>query len=225
MTATDFRAFSKGMEDQVSALYSDLRSGLSAREDSRAFGAMIERRILDNWEDVCKHLGAEPIPAPGRRTIYDVACRYDGKFFGFDVKTKDLDSNRYSDGGVCAVGNLLKFLANDKGIFTVIEFGHNSAAEDKDLRDLEYIKVAPFHLLPPDTYRIENLGTGQVRLNYSINQVYEEIDWTRTFYDFFDIFTDLAIKHYERVGREAIRRAEAMRRFRQNGYIRFAFNA
>lgn len=224
MSATDFRAFSKGMEDELSALYADLRSGLSAREDSRAFGAMIERRITDNWQDICGHLRAEAIPAPGRRTIYDFACLYDGTFFGFDVKTKDLDSNKYSDGGVCAVGNMLKFLANDRGIFTVVEFGHNKAVEGKDLRDLEYIKVAPFHLLPSDGYRIENLGTGQVRLNYSINQVYDEIDWSRTLNGFFDIFADLAIKHYERVGRDAIKRAEAIKRFRQSGYVRFAFN-
>lgn len=219
----DVRDFCRSMDDQLGALFADLCSGISAREDSRAFGAMIERRITDGWVGICANLGAEAVVAPGRRTIYDFACRYDGAFFGFDVKTKDLDSVRYSDGGVCAVGNLLKFLANDAGIFTVVEFGHNQAREDRDLRDLEYIRVAPFHLLPPNAYRIENLGTGQVRLNYSINQLIEEIEWDRPLHRFFDIFAELAISHYERVGRDAIKRSEAMRRFRDDGYRRFAF--
>lgn len=66
---------------------------------------------------------------PGRRTIYDFASRYNNSFYGFDVKTKDLDSDRYSDGGVCSVANLLKFLANEKAIFVVAEFGHRNAAQ------------------------------------------------------------------------------------------------
>ena len=211
------------MDSQLETLFADLCSGMSAREDSRAFGAMIERRITDNWENICEDVGAEPIVAPGRRTIYDFACRFEGAFYGFDVKTKDLDSAKYSDGGVCAVGNLLKFLANDAGIFTVVEFGHNVAKEGTDLRDLEYIKVAPFHLLPSNAYRIENLGTGQVRLNYSINQLMDEVDWDRSFAGFFDIFTSLAISHYERVGRDAVKRADSMRKFRETGYARFTF--
>ena len=163
------------------------------------------------------------MPNPGRRTIYDFASRHKGVFYGFDVKTKDLDSIRYSDGGVCAVGNLLKFLANDRAVLVVVEFGHNKAVEDKTLRDLEYIKVAPFHLLPSGTFRIENLGTGQVRLNYSINQIFEEIDWERSLDGFFDIFVDLAIKHYERVGRVAQTRIDALVKFRAGGYKSFSF--
>jgi hypothetical protein len=200
-----------------------LSSGIAAREDSRAFGAMIERRITDNWDTICGTLSAKPVISPGRRTIYDFACIFEDRFFGFDVKTKDLDTTKYSDGGVCAVGNLLKFLANDRGVFTVVEFGHNIAKEGKDFRDLEYIRVAPFHLLPENAYRIENLGTGQVRLNYSINQLMEEVNWDRTLESFFDIFTDLSISHYERVGRDAIKRADAMRKFRADGYTRFSF--
>lgn len=217
------RDFCAAVDAQLEELFADLSSGISAREDSRAFGAMIERRIADNWASVCGNLGADVVDSPGRRTIYDFACRFEGRFYGFDVKTKDLDSSRYSDGGVCAVGNLLKFLANDRGVFTVVEFGHNVAREGTDLRDLEYIKVAPFHLLPPDAYRIENLGTGQLRLNYSINQLMDEVDWGRSLSAFFDIFTDLAISHYERVGRDAVKRADSMRRFRKAGYERFAF--
>jgi len=208
---------------QFDKLFIDLRSGLSAREDSRAFGAMIEKRLIDNWESICETIGSIPEPNPGRRTIYDFASKVDGTFFGFDVKTKDLDTTSYSDGGVCAVGNLLKFLANDRAVFVVVEFGHNKAKEGTELRDLEYIRVAPFHLLPENTYRIENLGTGQVRLNYTINQIFEEVDWSRDLNKFFDIFTEIAIKHYERVGRDALKRVEAIKKFRAHGYMKFAF--
>lgn len=222
---TDYRIFCANLEERFGELFADLKkSGLAAREDSRAFGAMVERRILDSWEVICQKIGAGFIVPPGRRTIYDMACIFEGTFVGFDIKTKDLDSTRYSDGGVCAVGNLLKFLANDRGVFIVVEFGHNKAVEGKELRDLEYIKVAPFHLLPQDTYRIENLGTGQVRLNYSVRQIYDEIQWDRPINGFFDIFTEIAIRHYERVGRDALKRAEAIRRFQANGYSRFSFS-
>ena len=219
----DFKSHCESLQDTIERLFADLRSGISAREDSRAFGAMIEKRITDNWEDVCSRLGFEPMPIPGRRTIFDFACRVEGNIHGFDVKTKDLDTTRYSDGGVCAVGNLLKFLANDKGVFMVVEFGHNASHETKKGRDLEYIRVCPFHVLPADAYRIENLGTGQVRLNYSIHQMWDEIDWTRDTNSFFDIFTDLSIKHYERVGRDAQKRAESMSEFKRNGYREFRF--
>ena len=204
-------------------LFVDLRSGLSAREDSRAFGAMIEKRLKDNWAALCQTVGSVAERNPGRRTIYDFAAKVDGTFFGFDVKTKDLDSAIYSDGGVCAVGNLLKFLANDKAMFIVVEFGHNKAKEGTNLRDLEYIRVAPFHLLPSTAFRIENLGTGQVRLNYTINQIYEEIEWDRELNGFFDIFTDLSILHYERVGRDALARISMIKKFREGGYRKFSF--
>lgn len=161
----DFEKISLTFEEKIGELFSELLSGISEREDSRAFGAMIEKKITENWKKICADLGHEPVEIPGRRTIFDFACKVNGQLFGFDVKTKDLDSNRYSDGGVCAVGNLLKYLANDKGIFMIVEFGHNQSGSEGNTRDIEYIRVAPFHLLPQDCYRIENLGTGQVRLN------------------------------------------------------------
>ena len=219
----DFLSHCETLQTAIEGLFHDLQSGISAREDSRAFGAMIEKRITENWPAVCKELGFTELPIPGRRTIFDFACTVNGTVHGFDVKTKDLDKTRYSDGGVCAVGNLLKFLANDKGVFIVVEFGHNIAGDKGGGRDLEYIRVCPFHVLPPDTYRIENLGTGQVRLNYSVNQVWDEVDWNRSLNDFFDIFTDLAIKHYERVGRDAQKRINSMRLFKKNGYREFKF--
>jgi hypothetical protein len=208
------------IESQLDNLFSDLRDGAPVREDSRAFGAMIEKRITDNWKEICKSVGSEPMQHPGRRTIYDFACTLDDQIFGFDVKTKDLDSSSYSDGGVCAVGNLFKFLANDSGIFIVVEVAHREA-EDNGKRRLEDIKVAPIHLLPNDTYRIENLGTGQVRLNYSITETQDRMNWDRSMHEFFEIFGDLAIKHYERVQRDANGRANSIKVFLSNGYQNF----
>ncbi len=218
-----YKKISLEIEEQIEGLFQELRSGISAREDSRALGAMIEKRITENWEKVCNNLGYKPINIPGRRTIFDFACKINDVLLGFDVKTKDLDKTRYSDGGVCAVGNLLKYLANDKGVFVIVEFGHHKSTLKNSTRDIEYIRVAPFHTLPADIYRIENLGTGQVRLNYSVNQVWDEMDWNRSYTDFFDIFCDLAVRHYKRVKADTERRIKSIEQFRANGYGNFKF--
>jgi hypothetical protein len=217
------REISAAIEKELISLFEELRSGMAAREDSRAFGAMIERRILDNWRAICERCGFTPVDLPGRRTIFDVGFTVENRVIGIDVKTKDLDTAKYSDGGICAVGNLLKFLANDKGQFIIAEFGHNRSTTTTDARDLDYIRVAPFILLPQNSYRIENLGTGQVRLNYTVNQVWDEIEWDRDIKTFYDIFTDLAIKHYQRVGRDAQTRIQAIQTFQRNGYAKFTF--
>lgn len=219
----DFHTISKTIEVRISELFEELRSGIAEREDSRAFGAMIEKRITSDWENICKDLGYEPLSIPGRRTIFDFACTIDKKLFGFDVKTKDLDTTKYSDGGVCAVGNLLKYMANDKGIFMIAEFGHNKSGTKNESRDIEYIRIAPFHCLPKDTYRIENLGTGQVRMNYTINQVWDEIEWNRSYAEFFDIFCELALTHYKRVKADADKRIQAIVEFQTNKYEHFKF--
>ena len=217
------KIYSNNIEGELTPLFEEIKSGIAAREDSRAFGAMIERRITDNWDTICSNLGFQSLPRPGRRTIYDFAFEADNRIVGIDVKTKDLDSTKYSDGGICAVGNLLKFLANDNGVFLIAEFGHNKASSKSDARDIEYIKVCPFVLLPKDAYRIENLGTGQVRLNYTINQVWDEIDWDRDITGFYDIFIDLAINHYRRVSKDAARRITALEEFKARGYRNFTF--
>lgn len=209
--------FCRTLETNLDLLFRELKDDAPAREDSRAFGAMIEKRITDNWESLCGSIGATSVPSPGRKTIYDFACNFEGQIYGFDVKTKDLDSSRHSDGGVCSAGNLLKFLANDSGIFTVVEVAHRASTKKK-MRILGDIKVAPFHLLPEDTYRIENLGTGQVRLNHSITEAKNRMSWNRSMHEFFDIFGALAITHYERVQRDADRRAGAVKTFLSNGY-------
>lgn len=219
----DLKAVSDQVEGKLSDLFEELRSGISEREDSRAFGAMIEKRITDNWERICTELDYTALDRPGRRTIFDFAFKDAGHLVGIDVKTKDLDSTRYSDGGICAVGNLLKFLANDNGVFLIAEFGHNKSAEQSAKRDIEYIRVAPFIMLPQNAYRIENLGTGQVRLNYTVNQVWDEIAWDRDITEFYDLFIDLAIVHYRRVSRDAMKRIEALEDFRKNGYKHFTF--
>ncbi len=213
-SSIDYRNFSESVAQKLTDAFDQLRS---------AFGGMIEKHITSRWAEICSAIGAIPLDRPGRRTIYDFACRHQGQLWGFDIKTKDLDSNRYADGGVCAVGNLLNFIANDKGIFMVVELGHTRTTKDLRLRDLSYLRVAPFHLLPADTYRIENLGTGQVRLNHSINTVYDRIAWDRSTAEFFQIFTEIAIKHYERVSRDAQKRVLAMKRFREDSYARFSF--
>ncbi len=219
----NLRDLCQTLETELSKLFEELRSGIAAREDSRAFGAMIEHRITQNWNSICTSQGFLPVDLPGRRTIFDFGFKVDDRIVGIDVKTKDLDTTKYSDGGICAVGNLLKFLANDHGHFIIAEFGHNLSSAHTGTRDLEYIRVAPFIFLPVNAYRIENLGTGQVRLNYTINQVWDEIEWDRDTKKFYDYFTDLAMKHYERVGRDAAKRAEAIREFRKNGYTKFQF--
>lgn len=220
----NFKAISEQFEERIAALFDELRSGMAEREDARAFGAMVEKRITQNWERICQELGYEAVSIPSRRTIFDFACKIDGVLCGFDVKTKDLDTTKYSDGGVCAVGNLLKYLVNDKGVFLIVEFGHNKSGEKSDARDLEYIRIAPFHALPKDCYRIENLGTGQVRLNYTINQVWGEIDWERPYQEFFDIFCELALTHYKRVKADADTRIKSIEDFKKNNYAHFRFS-
>lgn len=217
------KEISRQLETKISGLFDELRSGMAAREDSRAFGAMIERRIADNWQSICAELGYTALERPGRRTIFDFAFEKGGTVVGIDIKTKDLDATSYSDGGICAVGNLLKYLANDKGIFLIAEFGHNQASGKNDQRDIEYIRVAPFVMLPQNAYRIENLGTGQVRLNYTLNQVWDEIEWDRDINAFYDLFIELAVTHYRRVSKDAMKRIEALERFKRNGYQHFTF--
>lgn len=195
-----------------------LNQSYPTREDSRAFGAMLEQRLLDAWPTICRSLGATPLPRPGRRTIYDLAMQHDGALVGLDVKTKDLDSKAYSDGGVCSVDNLIQFLVRDGASLMVAEIAHQS--DSRGGRIAVAAKAAPLHLLPASDFRIENLGTGQVRLNRPLHVAWADIDWDRTLPQFLDIFTDLAISHFERVGNVAAQRAAAMRSFRAGGYAR-----
>src|SRR5205823_10343133 len=76
------------LETELSRLFEELRSGIAAREDSRAFGAMIEHRITQNWESICSREGFVPVDLPGRRTIFDFGFKVDNRIVGIDVKTK-----------------------------------------------------------------------------------------------------------------------------------------
>jgi len=224
MVAIDYYNICNKLEKELENIFEELMSWVTEREDSRAFWAMIEKRITSNRKNICNKLWFEAVENPWRRTIYDFACTINWIIIWFDVKTKDLDGTKYSDWWICAVWNLLKFLANDKWVFMVVEFWHTKTSEKSNTRDLEYIKVAPFHVLPENSYRIENLWTGQVRLNYTINQVINEVNRERSYSDFFDIFTSLCVTHYERVSRDATKRKEAIQRFRDSWYERFQFS-
>ena len=220
-TTLDLARTSLAIERSVSALFTD---GMDGREDSRAFGAMIERAVSDGWEIVCREASGTPLPKAGARSIFDRAMSIGGVTLGVDVKTKDLDDDRYSDGGVCAVGNLLKFMANDAGFLIVLEIGHKRDQAGPARRRVDYVHAAPFHLLPLDAYRIENLGTGQVRLNSSIADAWSRMEWKRPVDDFYEAFLDLADRHYARVAEDAKHRSDDLAAFKARGFKDFSFS-
>jgi hypothetical protein len=183
--------------------------------DSRAFGAAIEDAAVREWPALCHGIGVDPLPRPGRRTIYDAAFVANGALVGVDFRTKDLERGRYSDGGICAVGNLLRWMVRDHGTLLVAEVGYRI----KDaVADIRYVATAPIHVLPKESYRIENLGTGQLRLNASIADAVGGAVWSRTHEEFFELFAGSCIDHYERVAAVAIGRAAAITSFVECGY-------
>ena len=221
MAIMAIRELCRNLAEQLAAAFSVARAGLPEREDSRAFGAMIEAAVSERWSHICASIGVTPVPRPGRRTIYDAAFQDGASLVGVDIRTKALDSTKYSDGGICAVANLMRFLANEGGIFLIAEFGHQAANQQS--RRIEYVRVAPLIMLPYHVYRIENLGTGQVRLDRSINETWGEIEWDRDISDFYATFVEQAIRHYQRVATDAGRRIACMQEFQRNGYTRFNF--
>ena len=60
----DYASITKSFEKEIEQLFSEVHSGIAEREDSRAFGAMIEKRITDNWSDICKKLRIRSISNP-----------------------------------------------------------------------------------------------------------------------------------------------------------------
>ncbi len=133
----DLRKISCQIEEKLLEIFSeDLTSGLAAREDSRAFGAMVEEKIADNWKQICADLGLSSLKRPGKRSIFDFALQSNDKITGLDVKTKDLDSARYSDGGIYSVRNILKFLSQDNGMLLIAELGHNKLSNQSDKRNI-----------------------------------------------------------------------------------------
>jgi prepilin signal peptidase PulO-like enzyme (type II secretory pathway) len=136
-------------------------------------------------------------------------------FLGLDVKTKDLDDTRYSDGGVCSVGNLLRFLSTRSNALVLSEFGYTSSSAGAAV---DYVRTVPIHVLEQGVLRIENLGTGQVRLNASLKDA--DIDWERSVEEFLIEFASLAADHYARVGRDAGLRKLKMERYIASGCLR-----
>jgi len=201
------------------------RHGFDAREDSRAFGGQIERLIVDRWETICKDNGWAAEERPGRRTIYDLACRVGTVRVGVDVKTADSDEERYADGGVCSVDNLLRFLvgkdAAKTGTLIVLEVTHQAIAGRVGAREVTSVIAAPIHCLPLDDVRIENLGTGQVRLDRRLSAVESEIEWERPLEEFLKSFVDKAQGHYARVAEVARRRRDHLAAFAAGGYRDF----
>lgn len=183
------------------------RYPLDQREDSRAFGASIESIIKNKWESLCSRLGFRPLGHGGARTIYDVAFEYKGYSFGMDIRSKDTDPRKYSDGGVCSIGNLLKFLEK-KWFLLVAEIEHLPNAQERTKREVKGVLVFPFHCLPMDIYRIQNLGTGQIRFNGTISNAYERMEWHRTVGQFLDILLTKARDHYTKVAEDAVKRRE-----------------
>ena len=50
----NLKQISAQIEGKLSEIFAEERSsGLPEREDSRAFGAMVEKKIADNWDKIC----------------------------------------------------------------------------------------------------------------------------------------------------------------------------
>lgn len=205
------------------AVSAQLQGPLAAREDARAFGGSLQERIEEHWADLCRQQGWRAEPLPGRRTIYDIACEMDGLRVGVDVNTTDLDPGRYADGGICSVDNLLRFLAGRKadrrGVLVVLELAHQSAPNNPQQRVVKSVTAAPLHTLPLDDFRIENLGTGQVRLNRLLADMQPQ--WQRTTTEFLKDLVPLVKQHYDRVAADAQRRKAALEDFERRGCTDF----
>jgi hypothetical protein len=144
-----------------------------------------------------------------------VSFEHHNQVVGIDIKSKDLDTTRYSDGGICAISNLLRYLVRENGAFLLSEFGYHIDGGDVKFA---YVKTAPFQCLPFDIYRIENLGTGQIRLNYTIEEAWDGIEWDRTNKRFFKNFSQLCLEHYKRVAGDANKRYKAIEGFIDSDY-------
>jgi hypothetical protein len=205
---TDFRVLCQQIDSSLARLVHERE--FPEQPDARAFGAYVEQAALGEWGELCSEWSVEPRDHPGRRTIYDASFVAEGVVIGVDFRTKDLADNRYSDGGICAVGNLLRFMVRESATLVITEFGY--AIED-GVATFDYVVSAPIHALPIATYRIENLGTGQLRLNDSIHDCASAIAWERSTEEFFAEFAPLCIKHYGRVKERADLRIKSVEDF------------
>jgi hypothetical protein len=206
---------------RVDAAFGEL---VGAREfpeqaDARAFGGFVEQVVLRTWPELCRGWKVDCLGLPGRRTIYDAAFVTGDGIVGIDIRTKDLARERYSDGGVCAVGNLLRRMVKEKATLVISEFGYTI---DDGVASFEYVASAPIHVLPLDVYRIENLGTGQIRLDRSVGDSLGAAEWDRSPEAFFTEFASLCVAHYRRVQERAALRIEAIDAFVESGFSEVA---
>ena len=91
--------------------------------------------------------------------------------------------------------------------------------EERGRIEFAYARSVPLHCMPLDAFRIENLGTGQVRLDKTVGNASDELDWDRPVDEFLRVFADLAIAHYERVERVARERADSLAAFKETGEL------
>lgn len=187
-------------------------AAIGAQPDSRALGAYVERAVTDGWKEICAAAGVKALPGPGRRTIYDCAFEEGSTMFGVDISAKSSDETRYSDGGICSVDNVVRFLGENRREFLIAQFSYRQV--DGGLV-LGHCTVVPFRCLPETALRIENLGTGQFRLNGALEEHVASLAWNRPTRDFLLTIADMALAHYVRVASKANERAQAMATFRE----------
>jgi hypothetical protein len=101
-------------------------------------------------------------------------------------------------------------MVTDRATLLITELGYTI---ERGVAVFTHVATAPIHAFPIEAYRIENLGTGQLRLNASVHACMADIAWERTFVEFFGAFAQLSISHYERVQERAAQRIEAIEAF------------
>jgi hypothetical protein len=215
---------SAGLKEIAAAIDGSLmtlvtRAAVPEQPDARAFGAAVEKAVLSQWVELCRAWGVTALPTPGKRTIYDAGFVCDSGPVGVDFRTKDLCEGRYSDGGICAVANLLRWMVRDGATLLVTEFGYTV---ENGFANFAYVASALLHTLPFDVYRLANLGTGQLRLARSIRESLPEAARDRPPAEFFAFFSSLCVGHYERVRDDAIARIRAIEGFADSGFSSIA---
>jgi len=92
-------------------------------------------------------------------------------------------------GGICSIDNLLKFLKDGNNLFIIKVFYSNYIIVN--------IKVFSILDVPLSSIRIENLGTGQVRLdNFNYLEKKSLVNFLKGFYE-------ICIDHYRKVQKTA----------------------
>lgn len=213
------KAFCDALEREVRV---QLSPSLAPREDARAFGAQAERAVASFWGVFVNGQGGSVVPAGGARAPYDLAALVDGALLGVDVTTTDFDPERYADGGVSSVDAVLRLLAGAdparRATLILLELEHAASGSGRVVRNATAL---PLHVLPMSALRIENLGTGQLRLEQPLSELRDQAAWDATPSEFVVGLTALAIQHYERVASDARARITHLGAFRGQGHRDF----